>query len=50
MMSVGVFETLIAVPLAVLTLAVPIGTLIGVIMIYGKVKRIEELIQRGIAS
>ena len=46
MMGIGVLEALIVVPLAILTMAVPIGTLVGVILIYGKVKRIEELIQR----
>ena len=47
MMGVGVFEALIVIPLAVLTAAVPLGTLIFVILIYSKVKRMEELLRRG---
>ena len=50
MMGVGVVETLMVIPLAVLTAAVPLGTLIFVILIYGKVKRMEELMRRGSAT
>ena len=43
----GPWELLIFFPFICLWFAVPIGTLIGVVMIYGKVKRIEDILRGG---
>ena len=38
----GWAEIIIIIPILLLSMAVPIATLVGVFMIFGRVKRIEE--------
>ena len=40
--GMGLPELLVTIPLALAAMAVPIATLVGVFLIYGKVKHIEQ--------
>ncbi len=45
--GLGLGEMLVMIPLGLISLAIPIATLIGVFLVYGRVKRIEQkLVQK----
>ena len=43
-MGIGVAELLVVMPIALLSIALPIVTLVGVVLIYRKLSRIERLL------
>lgn len=45
-MSVGIFELILAVPFAILAIAVPICLLVGVFVTYQKTASIEKLLKQ----
>jgi len=46
MLGLGALEILIVLPMALIGLAVPIVTLVGIFLIYNKLKLIEELLRQ----
>ena len=46
MSTAGPLELMVIVPLVLIGMGIPIATLVTAILIYGKVKRIEEKLER----
>ena len=44
--GLGSFERLMIIPIALIKLAIPIATLVGVFLVYGKVQRIEQALNQ----
>ncbi len=46
MMNLGVAELLIVLLVALFSLVIPIGTLVGVVILYKNVRRIEQALEK----